>query len=58
VERFLLVSEAPAPSLEYDFFFWLINQSKLNCVILNGDRLWVDSQRDLQQLVTKTQDLL
>jgi hypothetical protein len=58
VERFLLVSEAPAPSLEYDFFFWLINQNKMSCIILNDERLWVDSQRDLQQLVAKTQDIL
>lgn len=41
------------PTLEYDFFFWLINHQKVHCVMLHGDRLWVDSQRDVRQLRIK-----
>ncbi|MFM9993031.1 MAG: hypothetical protein ACKVOY_16485 [Burkholderiaceae bacterium] len=31
VKEFKNHSTKPAPSLKYDFFFWLINNYKLNC---------------------------
>lgn len=43
-----------SPSLEYDFFFWLINYKKMNCVLLHGERIWVDSMRDVNQLLART----
>lgn len=42
---------ALAPSLEYDFFFWLINHKKMRCVMLYGERIWVDSVRDVHHLL-------
>jgi len=41
----------PHPSLEYDFFFWLINHNKMTCVFIHGERLRVDSMRDINQLM-------
>jgi hypothetical protein len=38
-------------SLEHDFFFWLTNHQKLRCVMLHGERLWVDSLRDVHRLL-------
>lgn len=46
-----------SPSLEYDFFFWLINHSKMRCVMLHGERLWIDSTRDINHLLARTGDL-
>lgn len=46
------------PSLEYDFFFWLINQEKINSVMLYGDRLWVDSPRDINNLLSRTNEVI
>lgn len=40
-------------SLEYDFFFWLINHKKMRCVMLYGDRIWVDSIRDIHNLLAR-----
>ena len=54
VKEFKEHSTTPAPSLEYDFFFWLINNNKLNCILLQGERLWVDSVRDVNKLVERT----
>jgi hypothetical protein len=45
-------------SLEYDLFFWMINHKKLRCVILHGQRLWVDSLRDVHRLQQITGELL
>ena len=45
-----------APSLEYDFFFWLINHDKMRCVIQHGDRYWIDSIRDINELLARTRD--
>lgn len=56
-EEFRLQSNAPSPSLEYDFFFWLINHNKMRCVMLHGERLWIDSVRDINKLLTRTGDL-
>lgn len=42
------------PSLEHDFFFWLINHQKMRCVMLHGERLWVDSLRDVHRLLQST----
>ena len=53
VEEFLSQTTIAYPSLEYDFFFWLINNNKMNCVILHGKRLWIDSRRDVNQLNDK-----
>jgi hypothetical protein len=54
VDQFRKELIVPSPSLEYDFFFWLINHNKMYCVILHGERLWIDSIRDVNQLLTKT----
>lgn len=45
-----------SPSLEYDFFFWLVNHKKMKCVMLYGDRIWVDSLRDVNNLILKLGD--
>lgn len=42
------------PSLEYDFFFWLINHNKMQCLLLHGEQLRVDSMRDVYQLLDRT----
>lgn len=47
-----------APSLEYDFFFWLINHKKMRCVMLHGEQLWIDSIRDVHRLLERTKDVL
>lgn len=44
--------EGNKPSLEYDFFFWLINNQKMNCIMLYGERIWVDSARDIRNLLS------
>jgi hypothetical protein len=49
--------ETLAPSLEYDFFFWLINHKKMRCVMLYGERIWVDSVRDVHQLLARMEKL-
>lgn len=54
IEEFQDQVSTASPSLEYDFFFWLINHNKMNCVLLHGERLWVDSLRDINQLLQKT----
>lgn len=46
------------PTLEHDFFFWLINHSLVDCVMQYGDRVWVDSPRDVEQLLSRTKSLL
>lgn len=56
-EEFRSQADVPSPSLEYDFFFWLINQNKMRCVMLHGERLWIDSIRDVNQLIARTGDL-
>jgi hypothetical protein len=45
-------AETLKPSLEYDFFFWLVNEKKVRCVMKHGERLLVDSFRDVQKLMT------
>ncbi len=47
----------PQPSLEYDFFFWLINQQKLRFTMLYGDHLRIDSLRDVSRLLQVTGEL-
>ena len=49
--------EEPTPSLEYDFFFWLTNQRKMRCVMLFGDRIWVDSARDVRNLMARSEQV-
>lgn len=44
----------PQPTLEYDFFFWLINHKKMLSLMLHGDRIWVDSARDIRNLLNRT----
>jgi hypothetical protein len=57
VKEFQDQATTATPSLEYDFFFWLINHNKMNCVLLRGERLWVDSIRDVNQLLARTGDV-
>jgi len=54
VKEFQDQATTASPSLEYDFFFWLINHNKMNCVLLHGERLWVDSIRDVHHLLART----
>ena len=55
-EQFRAENLNPAPTLEHDFFFWLINHQKLRCVMLFGERLWVDSLRDVHRLLQTAQE--
>jgi hypothetical protein len=57
VEEFQLQVGVSSPSLEYDFFFWLINHNKMRCVMLHGERLWIDSIRDINKLLARTTEL-
>lgn len=52
-DEFKLQVDTPEPSLEFDFFFWLINQKKMGCTILRDDRIWVDSNRDVHNLLAR-----
>ena len=54
VKDFQLYTKIVSPSLEYDFFFWLINHNKMNCIILHGKILRIDSLRDINELKNKT----
>jgi hypothetical protein len=54
VKEFQDQATTASPSLEYDFFFWLINHNKMNCVLLHSERLWIDSMRDVNQLLART----
>ncbi|MBK6005373.1 hypothetical protein JJB11_04665 [Ramlibacter ginsenosidimutans] len=58
VQEFRSQAAAPSPSLEYDFFFWLINHDKMSCVMLHGERMWIDSIRDVNQLLARMGDAL
>ncbi len=57
VKEFKATANIEQPSLEYDFFFWLINQKKMKSVLLYGERLWVDSNRDIQKLLLRKTQL-
>jgi hypothetical protein len=56
-EEFRSQVGASSPSLEYDFFFWLINHNKMRCVMLYGERLWIDSIRDVNKLLARTAEI-
>ncbi len=56
-EEFRSQTAVPSPSLEYDFFFWLVNRDNMNCVMLHGERLWIDSVRDVNLLLARTEYL-
>lgn len=56
-EAFLAQTPKDLPSLEYDFYFWLINLNKINCQQLHGQRLWIDSNRDVNLLLAKTGEI-
>jgi len=56
-EEFQSQAGGSSPSLEYDFFFWLINHNKMRCVMLYGERLWIDSIRDINKLLARTAEL-
>lgn len=58
VKEFKNQVTTPAPTLEYDFFFWLINHNKMQCVMLHGERLWIDSIRDVNKLLARTSYIL
>lgn len=55
LSEFKNVSTLISPSLEFDFFFWLINNQRAHPVLLKQERFWVDSIRDFERLVTKDQ---
>ena len=41
------------PSLEYDFFFWLVNRRLVKPLMLCGEWLLVDSVRDVRRLLSR-----
>jgi len=53
VRDFKLQADLPNPSLEFDFFFWLINQKKMKCALSHGERILVDSSRDVRLLLAR-----
>jgi len=53
IREFKLQGQIPDPSLEFDFFFWLINRKKMRCVMLYGERIWIDSIRDIHHLLAR-----
>jgi hypothetical protein len=57
IREFRSQEKLSAPSLEYDFFFWLINHRKMRYVMLHGERLWIDSNRDVQLLLARTTEV-
>lgn len=57
IEDFTSQENLLSPNLEYDFFFWLINKNKMRCVIQYGERLWIDSMRDINQLRAKREKI-
>ena len=52
-KEFLENQTNPNPSLEYDLFFWLINQARVKAIMLYGDWLLVDSARDVRRLLER-----
>lgn len=57
IEQFKSEITTPSPSLEYDFFFWLVNHEKMNCILQYGERLWVDSLRDINHLLLRMHEI-
>lgn len=57
INEFQSQEKLTSPSLEYDFFFWLVNHNKMRSVIQHGERLWIDSIRDINHLLVKTGDI-
>jgi hypothetical protein len=53
-EEFLAHTSTHSPSLEFDFFSWLVNLDMMNCQMMYGERMWVDSSRDVNMLLAKT----
>ena len=49
----IFISQSPhvSPSLEYDFFFWLINQSKLYSMAIDGSWHHADSSREILAII-------
>lgn len=54
VSEFKSQTDLGSPSLEYDFFFWLINHMKTRCLLLYGEWMEIDSIRDIRRLLAKT----
>jgi NDP-sugar pyrophosphorylase family protein len=52
---FLSDTSVLKPTLEYDMFFWLINREQVSSVMLYGDWLLVDSDRDVRRLLNRQQ---
>jgi hypothetical protein len=50
-QKFLEETEISEPSLEFDFFFWLINNDLAHSVLLKNERFWVDTQSDIERLL-------
>lgn len=53
--QFKSKSNLSAPSLEFDYFFWLINNQRARPTLLKQERFWVDSIRDFERLITTKQ---
>ena len=56
IHEFKSNSYVTAPSLEYDFFFWLINRNNIECVMQYGEMVWIDSAHDFQNLLVRMGD--
>lgn len=52
-KEFLQNKPSDKPSLEYDLFFWLVNQARVKSLMLYGDWLLVDSARDVRRLINR-----
>lgn len=50
VDAYLSDTDLPAPTLEYDFFGWLINQGVVDAIPLYGEWNQIDSPRDIAAL--------
>jgi len=53
IREFLQNNTTYKPSLEYDLFFWLVNQARVRSLMMYGDWLLVDSARDIRRLIDR-----
>lgn len=53
LEAFQAETMLPAPSLEFDMFYWLINTSRMHAMPLGGRWVQADSQREIAAVVNQ-----
>lgn len=54
VDTFLAEVDLPAPSLEFDMFFWLINTLRMHSMPIYGRWIQVDSPREVETVISLT----